>query len=265
MTLSTRTINIDNLPSYCGKIEGILEDAGLLASVKYECRESEEGFRNFWSYLDSREGSSLVARKALEVLSQEIPKHISHITAFHGCRVDAPENYRKHGLKACDPQQIVKDAITRFGDEDQVREIARELRKNGYIQHNGGKIYAVKSMKHHMENGGLCHATGSELLGLIAKRLTPSREEELYSNGEPSVIEFLVPLEWMVEAGSDLSYTASLLSCVASNYSPYHIPNDARSGGVVLKRSIPPELLVRRFICDVDGYAERVAETYNED
>lgn len=264
MMLSTRTINIDNLPSYCGIVEKILEESGLLASVKCECRESEEGFRNFWSYLDSREGSSLVARKALEVLSQEIPKHISHITAFHGCRVDAPENYRKHGLKACDPEQIVKDAIARFGDEGQIRAIARELRQNGYIQHNAAKVYSVKSMKHHMENGGLCHATGSELFGIIAKRLTPSREEELYRNGEPSIIEFLVPLEWMIEESRDLSYAASLLCCVASNYSPYRRPNDARCGGVVLKRSIPPELLVRRFICDVDGYAERVAEAYNE-
>jgi hypothetical protein len=64
MSLSTGTINIDNLPSYCGKVEDILEDVGLPTSVKCECRESDGGFRNFWSYLDSCEGSSLTSWQA---------------------------------------------------------------------------------------------------------------------------------------------------------------------------------------------------------
>lgn len=33
-------------------------------------------------------------------------------------------------------------------------------------------------------------------------------------------------------------------------------------GGIIVAHDIGPELLVRRYLCDNDGYAQRIAETY---
>jgi len=244
-----RILNIDKPSVYFDIIEGILEGGKLLREVCEECRKSEESFRNFWRFLDAREGDSTLAPYALELLCKEVPSHFDYITAFHGCRVYESEQYRCGGLKVGDPNDILLEAIERFEAEAQVRSIYEQLRNEGYTAHNAGKVYGVKSIKHHMERGGLCHAKGSELLGIIASRMTPNKIEQLYNTGEPSIIEYLVPTAWMVAQQDIEAYVASLFCCYIAQDVPYDRPNDAREGGVVIDQSIPPELLVRRYLC----------------
>jgi hypothetical protein len=88
-------------------------------------------------------------------------------------------------------------------------------------------------------------------------------EANLYSSGEPSIIEYLVPIEYMEESDSLKAYVSSLLQVFISQLASYDRPNDARGAGIIVAHDIEPELLIRRYLCDGDGYAIRVAKIYN--
>ena len=257
-------INIDFLPSYAPLIEESLHAEDLYTELQSETLASEASYRSLWLHLDTNgiEGDSRVAGDCVRKISNAISLKCSHITAFHGCRVYSAETYRENGIQRSDTEAILQNAIARLGAEEQVREIYASLQSQGYTSHNGGKVYGVKSMKHHMENGGLCHAKGSELLGIIASRMSPNMEASLYRTGEPSIIEYLVPTKYMEESDALRAYVASLLQVFISQLAPYVRPNDPRGGGIIVAHDIGPELLVRRYLCDEDGYAQRIAEEY---
>ena len=257
-------INIDFLPSYASLIEETLRGEDLLTGLRSESLESEASFRSLWLHLDTNgiEGESKVASDCVRAISKAVSLKCCHITAFHGCRVYSVETYREYGIRKSDTEAILQNAIDRLGAEEQVREIYASLQSQGYTSHNGGKVYGVKSMKHHMENGGLCHAKGSELLGIIASRMSPNMEATLYRTGEPSIIEYLVPTDTLKQQDDLRAYTASLLRAYISHLAPYDRPNDPQCGGIIVAHDIGPELLVRRYLCDEDGYAQRIAEEY---
>ena len=257
-------INLDFLPSYAPLIEETLHAEGLYTGLLGETLASEASFRSLWNHLDTNgiDGESEVASDCVRATRNAVSLKCSHVTAFHGCRVYSAETYREDGIRKSDTEAILQNAIERFGDEEQVREIYATLKSHGYTTHNGGKVYGVKSMKHHMENGGLCHAKGSELLGIIASRMSPNMEANLYSGGEPSIIEYLVPIEYMEESDSLRAYVASLLQVFISHLAPYDRPNDPRCGGIIVAHDIEPELLVRRYLCDGYGYAQKIVEEY---
>lgn len=257
-------IHLDFLPSYAPLLEETLRAEDLYGGLLSETLASETGFRSLWNHLDTNgiDGESKVASDCVRVISKAVSLKCSHVTAFHGCRVYSAEAYREDGIRKSDTEAILQNAIERFGAEEQVREIYATLQSQGYTTHNGGKVYGVKSMKHHMENGGLCHAKGSELLGIIASRMSPNMEANLYTSGEPSIIEYLVPIEYMEERDSLRAYVASLLQVFISQLAPYERPNDPRGGGIIVAHDIGPELLVRRYLCHDDGYAQSIAETY---
>lgn len=190
-------INLDLLPSCSEAIAKILEKGALGQVVLHECGKSQENYENFWLSLVGGEGEKTEATKeARNLLIQELPKQFQYITAFHGCRVYVPDSYRRDGIMACEPKRLLKWAIECFEwkKEDAWEAFNRIDQK--YLEHNEGKVYAVKSMRFYMKNrNGYCHAKGSELLGIIASQMKPNRREELYRNGEPSIIEFLVPLK----------------------------------------------------------------------
>ena len=258
-------INLDFLPSYAPLIEETLHAEGLYTGLLRETLETETGFRSLWNHLDTNgiDGESKVADDCVRAISEAINQTCGHVTAFHGCRVYSAEAYREDGIRKSDTEAILQNAIERFGAEEQVREIYATLQSQGYTTHNGGMVYGVKSMKHHMEKGGLCHAKGSELLGIIASRMSPNMEAILYSSGEPSIIEYLVPIDSLKESDSLRVYVASLLQVFISQLAPYDRPNDPRGGGIIVAHDIGPELLVRRYLCNHDGYAMHVAESYN--
>ena len=257
-------INIDFLPSYAPLIEEALRAENIYSGLLSECLESEDSYRSLWLHLDTNgiEGDSRVAGECVRKISNAISLKCSHITAFHGCRVYSAETYRENGIRRSDTEAILQNAIDRLGAEEQVREIYASLQSQGYTSHNGGKVYGVKSMKHHMDNGGLCHAKGSELLGIIASRISPNMEATLYRTGEPSIIEYLVPTDTLKQQDDLRAYTASLLRAYISHLAPYDRPNDPQCGGIIVGHDIGPELLVRRYLCDSDGYAQRIAEEY---
>ena len=257
-------INIDFLPSFAPLIEETLRVENIYSPLLRECLESEESYRGLWLHLDTNgiDSDSKVAGDCVRKICNAIRLKCSHVTAYHGCRVYSAETYRENGIRKSDTEAILQNAIERFGAEEHVRDIYASLQGQGYTSHNGGKVYGVKSMKHHMENGGLCHAKGSELLGIIASRMSPNMEATLYSSGEPSIIEYLVPTEAMKESGSLRAYAASLLRVFISHLAPYHQPNDPRCGGIIVEHDIGRELLVRRYFCDDNGYAQRIVEEY---
>ena len=259
-------INIDFLPSYAPFIEETLRGEDLYTGLLSEALSSEASFRSLWNHLDTNgiDGESKIASDCVRAISEAVSQMCSHVTAFHGCRVYSEETYREKGIQKSDTEAILKNAIERFGSEEQVRKIYAALQRQGYTTHNGGKVYGVKSMKHHMENGGFCHAKGSELLGIIASRMSPNMEANLYSSGEPSIIEYLVPIDSLKESDSLRAYVASLLQIFISKLAPYDRPNDPRCGGIIVAHDIGRELLVRRYLCDDDGYALRVAEEYSQ-
>ena len=258
-------INIDFLPSYAPLIEETLHAEDLYTVLLGETLKSEKSFRSLWNHLDTNgiDGESRVAGDCVRVISKAVSLKSGYITAFHGCRVDSAETYREKGIQKSYTEAILKNAIERFGAEEQVREIYATLQSQGYTIHNSGKVYGVKSIKYHMERGSLCSAKGSELLGIIASRMSPNMEAILYSSGEPSIIEYLVPIDSLKESDSLRVYVASLLQVFISQLAPYDRPNDPRGGGIIVAHDIGPELLVRRYLCNHDGYAMHVAESYN--
>lgn len=257
-------VNLDFLPSYAPLIQETLRAEDLYMGLLCETLASETSFRSLWNHLDpnGNGGESKVASDCVRAISKAVRLKCSHVTAFHGCRVCSAAMYRDNGIRKSDTEGILQNAIERFGAEEQVREIYGALQSQGYTTHNGGKVYGVTSMKHHMENGGLCHAKGSELLGIIASRMSPNMEQNLYSSGEPSIIEYLVPTKYIEESDALRAYVASLLQVFISQLAPYDRPNDPRGGGIIVAHDIGPELLVRRYLCDGDGYAQRIVEEY---
>ena len=230
-----------------------------------ECLESEDSFRSLWQHLDTDgiEGESRVAAACVEEICRTICEKCGYVVAFHGCRVYTAQTYREYGIQSSNTESILRNAIERFGSDTQVRKIYTTLQREGYTCHNGGKVYGVKSIKHHMENGGLCHAKGSELLGIIASRMSPNTESSLYRTGEPSIIEYLVSVNTLKQQDDLRAYAASLLQVYISHIAPYNRPDDPRCGGLIAEHDISPDLLIRRYLCNDDGYIIKIAETYN--
>ena len=114
------------------------------------------------------------------------------------------------------------------------------------------------------EENGFCHSKGSELLRCIASRMRPNRREDLYRNGEPSIIEFQMPFQWMHKRDWE-NYVNSLLVLYISHLVPFYrwSGGNPMQGGVTVKRSIPPENLVCRYLCDEGGDATKLVEKYN--
>lgn len=261
-------INMDLLPSWSGAVAEILEKGALDRTVLQECRKSADNYKNFQLSLIGGEGEKTEAtRAARDLLLKELPKQYRSVTFFHGCRVYEPEWYRRDGIMVCEPERLLQRHIEWLGwkMEDACKALDRINQEDpNYLAHNEGKVFAVKSMSFHMEaRSGFCHAKGSELLNRIASRMKPSRKEELYKIGEPSIIEFQVPLHWISETDWK-NYVNVLFVFYISHFVPFYrwIGADPREGGPGFKKSIPPEHLVCRYLCNEYGYAEKLVEVY---
>lgn len=262
-------INIDLLPTYSGAIEKILEKRSLGRAVLQECRKSAKNYSNFRLALIGGEGRKTeVTKEARNLLIQELPKQFQYITAFHGCRVYEPKSYRRDGILVCEPKKLLQWAIQYFGwKKEKVWEALDRLKQDcsDYLEHNAGKVYAVKSMMYYMEEeNGFCHTKGSELLSCMASQMKPNRKEDLYRKGEPSIIKFRIPIQWMKKRDWE-NYVDSLFVHYISHLVPYYAwsGGNPREGGEIINRSIPSEHLVCRYLCDKGGRAEKLVEVYN--
>ena len=262
-------INMDLLPSWSGAVATILEKRALGRTVLQECRKNTDNYKKFQLSLIGGEGEKTEATKAArDLLLKELPKQFRYVTYFHGCRVYEHEWYRRDGIMVCEPEWLLQRHIECLGwkMEDALQALDK-LKQDipGYLPHNEGKVFAVWSMSFHMEaRSGFCHAKGSELLGLIASNMNPNRKEELYKIGEPSIIEFQVPLHWISEPDWK-NYVNVLFVFYISHFVPYYrwIMGDPREGGQIFNRSIPPEHLVCRYLCNKYGDAKKLVEIYN--
>jgi hypothetical protein len=121
-----------------------------------------------------------------------------------------------------------------------------------YIRDNGGKVCAVKSLKARQENGGYGQTQGSETLRNILSRHCPSALERILQIGEPSIIEFVIPVA-MLESNAWQNFVSDLLRIWLSRQVEFQCPGDPRHGDFVLSRGVPPDCLIRRQACDNNG------------
>ena len=184
-------------------------------------------------------------------------------TGFHGCFVENPDDYRLRGIRAGNPDEIYRIAVEKFGREEKIRTVFEDLRETGYLEHNTGKVFAVQSIEYFKEDGGFCHAKGSELLGMVAKKIGLS-SEDIYASGDPSIIEFVAFKKWLLEENAWQVLSRSVLLEGMARVFGFSWDRDFRHSGMVLDQSIPAQSLVKRYRCDQCGLPVELVEEYCE-
>ena len=237
--------------SFFPLIESGLDAQNLLNEILRECRRDEDSFRNCWRWLECRDCLSPIAEAAHQCLVDRLRELVTHVHAFHGCRVTADSTYHTEGIKPLTAEWITAEvrkwACTLPAPDSPADKILQD-----YLRGYSGKVCAVKSLKAHQENGGYGHALGSETLRNILGRHCPSALERMLQTGEPSIIEFTIPVSDLEDKAWP-NFVSDLLRIWLSRQVDFPRPNDPRHGGIVLHRPVPLDWLLRRHVCDSDG------------
>ncbi len=258
----TQVLSVDHPATYLPLLIRLLSENELLGELEDKYLRSEDSFRTFWNSLDENAEKSCLVLACEKVLFEKIPNHSRYLVAYHGCLYDADSTYDIEGIKITNTDALVEKAIREFKDVEQVKTIVRRLRSDGYIRYNDGKVFAVKSLDCHTEHGNWCHTKGSEILRIIADRMRPSRLSDYLARGEPSIIEFLVPIDWTLKDNSFNLYIANLIRLCLLSKSHFEPPSDARLGGLVFNRPIQVGLLSRRYVQIPGSNRLRIAKKY---
>ena len=237
--------------SFFPLIESALCAQNLLDEVRRECRRNEASFRNCWCWLDSRVGTSPIAEATLRCVVDKFSEVVTHVHAFHGCRVTVDSSYHSEGIKPLTRDWITSEVRKWAGNLPSPNSPAGMLLQD-YLRGYSGKVCAVKSLSAHQENGGYGHALGSETLRNIIERHCPSALERILQIGEPSIIEFAIPV-FDLEDRAWPNFVSDLLRIWLSRQVDFPRPGDPRHGGIVLCRGVPPDWLIRRHVCDGHG------------
>jgi hypothetical protein len=134
-----------------------------------------------------------------DVLTRRIAAHYASVIGFHACRPISLGDYKRDGLRVCDPEELNRIAREIFGDASDVAAAIEDLAKGSavsgysYTKHNSGSIYFALSPEELVQSCGQYLLYGSEYLLCIGARLR--REEELRKRGRATVIECRVPIE----------------------------------------------------------------------
>ncbi len=222
-----------------------------LSELLGECHRNEDNFRICWRWLECHDCTSPIAEAAYHCLVDELSKVVTHVHAFHGCRVSAESTYQTEGIKPLTTEWIMAE-VRQWASTLPAPDSAAGIMLQDYIRVYGGKVCAVKSLKAHQENGGYGHTQGSETLRKILSLHCPSALERMLLFGEPSVIEFVIPVP-MLEDNAWQNFVSDLLRIWLSRQVDFQCPGDPRHGGVVLRRGVPPDWLIRRHVCDNHG------------
>ncbi|MDQ5979504.1 MAG: hypothetical protein QG602_2478 [Verrucomicrobiota bacterium] len=245
------SVCIDNVDSFFSLIESALRTQDFLDEIRRQCRADEDSFRHCWRWLESRDRTSLIAKAAYNCLLDELSAVVTHVHAFHGCRVYADSTYHIEGIKPLTDEWITAEVRKWAGTIPASESDAGRLLQD-YIRDYGGKVCAVKSLKAHQDKGGYGHALGSEALRKILNLHCPSGLERMLQTGEPSIIEFTIPVAEL-ENKAWPNFVSDLLRIWLARQVGYPWPNDPRHGGIVLSRLVPPNWLLCRHICDSCG------------
>lgn len=121
-----------------------------------------------------------------------------------------------------------------------------------YLHSYSGKICAVKSLSLHQQHGGYGHSLGSETLRNILQRHAPDALASYLKTGEPSIVEFRIPISQLSPMAWENFVSDLLRIWLYSNFN-YTRPSDPRWGGIILDHAVLPSWLIRRYSCDDNG------------
>ncbi len=250
-TRPIRAVCIDDGSSFLNLIDEVLSQERLREEVRQECRRSEDSFRTCWRWLESRDCSAPIATSAFNCLLAELSGAVTHVHAFHGCRVTQDSTYDVDGIKPLTGDFIAKEVTKWAGTLPNPYSEAGRLLES-YLAGYSGRVCAVKSLVTHQENGGYGHSLGSEALRNILALHCPSALARMLQAGEPTIIEFRIPVPEL-KSNAWPNYVADLFRLWLSKQVEFSRPSDPRQGGIVLGRPVPPQWLLRRHVCDVSG------------
>lgn len=118
----------------------------------------------------------------------------THIRAYHACRIENIEAYKKNGIVPFTEQSAIKDAVKKLSDErlseDEVRKQAKETWKKCNIYTH--KVWLDLEQSELL--GEDCHYLiyGSEFLNAVAAQLWC--RDKLKAIGKPAIVVCDVPL-----------------------------------------------------------------------
>ncbi len=232
-------------------IESTLSGNGTLFSILRYCRQNEQNFRKCLNWLMSREDHCPLAKDTLDLAVLELSNRLSFIHAFHGCRVTPDSHYEIEGIMPLTRDWIETEIIRWAGELPKAGSEANDWLQN-YLRDYSGKVCAVKSLALHQERGGYCHPSGSETLRTILQKQFPDALARYLQAGEPSIIEFRIPLSQLAPRVWE-NYVSDLLRIYLKNCCLYPGLGDPREGGIILNQGVAPSWLIQRYSCDEKG------------
>lgn len=134
-----------------------------------------------------------------EVLDVRFEHEFSGVRAFHGCKPQSIESYRKHGIQLSSIEELNSRALQLFGDNDRTRSVIHEFRavEASYCAHNEGKVFFCLDAEMFVDRSSQYVAYGSEYLICLAARL--GAHDQLRKTGVATIIEVNVPFRAIPE------------------------------------------------------------------
>jgi hypothetical protein len=245
------SISLDH-DSFLGWVDQILSDDGLCERWLDSCRKDEANFRTSWYWLISRENSCPHAERALFRMLHEPGIGISHVHAFHGCRIFSDSTYHSHGIQPLSREWIEREIVKWSGSLPAVQTEANQLLQQ-YLKCYEGTVCSIKSLQLRQKHRGYVHTKGSETLRNFLKLHAPDALNRYLLEGQPSILEFLIPVSDL-NASDWRNYLCSLLCIWLASKVDFDRPSyDPWEGGFVLNAPVPPTRILCSHECDEDG------------
>ena len=245
-----KSVSLDD-DSFFEWIDRVLSGDDLCEKWLESCRQDEANFRASWYWLTSREHSCPYAESALFRMLHEPGIGITHVHAFHGCRIFSDSTYLSHGIQPLSREWIETEIVKWSGTlPTKQSEAAKWLQH--YLEDYEGKLCAVKSLQFHQGRRGYWHTKGSETLRKILELHAPDALNRYLFGGQPSILEFLIPVSDL-SANDWRNYLCSLLCTWLASKVEFDRPSDSREGGFVLDAPVPPSCILCCHQCDENG------------
>jgi len=98
--------------------------------------------------------------KVHDLLTEQIAENYRFVIGFHACRPISLDDYRRNGLRVCDPNELNRIAREIFGDTAEVNAAIESLATGegpsgySYTEHNSGSIYFGLSVEELVQSCG---------------------------------------------------------------------------------------------------------------
>ena len=122
----------------------------------------------------------------------------THVAAYHCCRPTDVESYYKSGLLLGSLERTKMQAYALFRDQQKVNTIIDDI-EEFYLDGSIDKLWLFYSMYGARKGASHYSKYGSEILQLIANRYSSNSREFLSTVGMPTILECIIPIEWLQE------------------------------------------------------------------